>query len=289
VSSFVCDRLLKFDNIKKYFFFYFLDDCASPEIRSINDSEPIEAAANSPTLDQQESTNNYRFTDAVEEKHDILLPIEGHEKMPLVTLEDAVIPLIPILPGIRRKVYIAKLKCENPADGLTSDQSAAIMLYTLEWEPQEQCLYFALNTCLREADRKQLKPWFLYLKLILTGLARLPSIQQTVFRGVKCDLSAEHPENKPFFWWGFSSCTKTMNVLKSDHFLGNSGIRTFFIIECVNGKDIRRHSYYQKEEEVLLLPATYFQVLSRFEMTPGLHAIHLKEIEPQFPFLEPVD
>ncbi len=289
MSGFVCDHLLKFDTIKKYFLFYFLDDYVLSDIRGINDSKPIEAAANSPTLDQQQSTNHYRFTDVIAEKHDILLPIEGHEKMPLVTLEDAVVPLIPILPDIRRKVHVAKQNCKNPADGLTSDQSAAIMLYTMDWEPQEQCLYFALNTCLREADRKQLKPWFLYLKLILTGLARLPSIQRTVYRGVKCDLSAKHQEGKQFYWWGFSSCTKTMSVLKSDQFLGNSGIRTFISIECVNGKDIRRHSYYQKEEEILLLPATYFQVLSCFEMAPSLHAIQLKEIKSEFTFLEPVD
>jgi len=88
------------------------------------------------------------------ENHDILLPIEGHEKMPLVTLEEAIVPLVSILPDIRRKAHTAQLKCKNPADGLTSDQSAAIMLYTMEWEPQDQCLYFALNAHLRTADRK---------------------------------------------------------------------------------------------------------------------------------------
>ena len=29
------------------------------------------------------------------------------------------------------------------------DESAAIFLYTSEWQPQEQCLYGALNTMLR--------------------------------------------------------------------------------------------------------------------------------------------
>ncbi|CAF1425202.1 unnamed protein product, partial [Rotaria sp. Silwood1] len=234
------------------------------------------------------SENNFRFIDVAAEKHDILLPIEGHEKMPLVTLEEAVVPLISILPDIRRKVHTAKLKCKNPADGLTSDQSAAIMLYTMEWEPQNECLYFVLNEHLRAADRKKLKPWFLYLKLILTGLSRLPSVQRTVYRGVKLDLSAQHHEGEQFFWWGFSSCTKKMNVLKSDQFLGKTGKRTLFLIECVNGKYIRRHSYYQKEDEILLLPATYLEVVTCFEMASDLHAIQLKEIKPDFPYLEPV-
>jgi hypothetical protein len=208
--------------------------------------------------------------------------------MPLVSLEEAVIPLIPILPDIRRKVHTAKLKCTIPADSLTPDQSAAIMLYTMDWEPQDECLYVVLNAHLRAADRKKLKPWFLYLKLILTGLSRLPSIKRTVYRGVKLDLSSEHREGEQFFWWGFSSCTTEMNVLKSDQFLGDSGTRTLFHIECMNGKDIGRHSYYQTENEILLLPATYLEVKSSFEMAAGLHVIQLKEIKPEFPYLEPV-
>jgi len=268
--------------------FYFLGEDESSNSRDMIDPKSAVKVPDSTTSDQNPLENNFRFTDVLAEKHQILLPIEGHEKMPLVSLEEAVQPLLPILPDIRRKVHTAKLRCKNPADGLTPDQSAAIMLYTMEWEPQDQCLYFALNARLRAADRKLLKPWFLYLKLILTGLSRLPSIERTVYRGVKRDLSSTHYESQQFFWWGFSSCTTNMNVLKADEFLGNSGVRTFFLIDCVNGKDIRNHSYYEKEEEILLLPASYFQVASCLEMAPDLHAIQLKEITPEFPYLEPV-
>ena len=110
--------------------------------------------------------------------------------------------------------------------------------------------------------------------MIFSGLSRLPSIQRTVYRGVKLDLSAKHPEKKEFFWWGFSSCTTTMNVLKSDQFLGKTGLRTLFHIECLTGKDIRHHSYYGQEEEILLLRVT------------DLHVIQLKEIPSDFPLFE---
>jgi hypothetical protein len=254
--------------------FYFLDGSKSlPKIA---------------TFEHPKNENNSRYTDVLAEKQEILLPIEGHENMPLVSLEEAVVPLLGILPDIRRKVHTAKLKCKTPANGLTPDQSAAIMLYTMEWEPQDECLYFALNARLRAADRKKLKPWFLYLKLILTGLARLPSIERTVYRGIKLDLSSKYKQGDQFFWWGFSSCTTTINVLKSDQFLGDSGERTLFHIECKNGKDIGLHSYFQTEEEILLLPAIYLEVKSCFYMAPGLHAIQLKEIESDFPYLEPV-
>ncbi|CAF4918695.1 unnamed protein product, partial [Rotaria magnacalcarata] len=70
---------------------------------------------------------------------------------------------------------MAKEKCKKPADGLTHDESASIMLYSMGWEPIEQCLYFALNAALRSEDRGNLDPWYLYLKLILTALSRLPT------------------------------------------------------------------------------------------------------------------
>lgn len=230
--------------------------------------------------------NHLRFSDIAGEEHEILLPIQGFQTMPLVSLEEAIEPLVSILPDIRLKARIAKQKCRHPADGLTSDQSAAIMLYTIEWEVQNRSLYFVLNMHLRTPDRTMIKPWFLYLKLIFSALSHLPSIQRTVYRGVKLDLSDKHPEKKEFFWWGFSSCTTTINVLKSDQFLGKTGPRTFFHIECLTGKDIRHHSYYGQEEEILLLPATYFQVTSLFEIATDLHVIQLKEIPSDFSLFE---
>jgi hypothetical protein len=193
---------------------------------------------------------NHRLTDIAAEKHEILLPIEGYERMPLVSLEEAVLPLVSVLPDIRRKADVAKSNCKRPADGLTEDESASIMLYTMEWKP-DPCLYVVLNSALRAKDRKILQPWFLYLKLILTGLSRLPAIERTVYRGLKLDLSSEYSEGKELFWWGFSSCTTMMNILKADQYFGNSGTRTLFTIECTNGKDIRQHSYYHSEEEMI--------------------------------------
>lgn len=127
-----------------------------------------------------------RMSDIIKEPNKMLMPIQRYEKMPLVSLEEAVLPLISILPRIENYVFIAKHRCESESvDGLTQDQSASIMLYTMEWEPQEQCLYFVLNATLRSEDRGKLKPWFSYLKLIFTSLSRLPSSSRFVYRGVK--------------------------------------------------------------------------------------------------------
>ncbi|CAF4209711.1 unnamed protein product [Adineta steineri] len=237
-------------------------------------------------VDQQQYT---RVSDIVKEPQKMLMPIRGYEKVPLVSLEEAVTPLISILPEIQDYAYVAKQRCKSvPPDGLTQDESASIMLYSMEWKPHEECLYFALNATLRTEDRRKLERWFSYLKLILTALEKLPSIRCHVFRGVNLDLSNQYTEGKTFVWWGFSSCTTSIEVLENEQFLDKTGQRTLFTIECDSGKDISRHSYYQSEKEVLLLAARQFVVVGCLRPAPGLHMIQLKEIKPPITLLQPV-
>lgn len=230
-----------------------------------------------------------RLTDIADEPHDILMPIDGYEEMPVVTLEIAVEPLLPLLPKILTYVYIAKQKCKYPKDGLTEDESASIMLYSMGWKPYAQCLYFALNATLRSQDRGKLEPWFLYLKLFLTALSRLPlSPHMHVYRGVALDLSQYYKRGETVVWWGFSSCTKALHVLQSEQFLGTTGVRTLFNIDCNSGKSIKNHSFYPSEDEILLLAATQFEVVGCLNQDSGLQLIQLREITSPYPLLCPV-
>ena len=232
---------------------------------------------------------NLRLVDIAEEPKKLLLPIEGYEKMPLVTLEEAVEPIVDLLPDVKSKVYIAKFNSESPKGGLTVDLSAAIMLYTMGKNSENLPLYYILNSILRskESDRsEQLKPWFHYLKLFITALSHLPSYRGTVYRGVKCDMSDYYTIDKKFVWWGFSSCTKSLGVLQSELFLGQQGIGTLFIVECFSGKEIRYYSQYEKEDEVLLVAARQFIVVDRLNPKPGLWIIQVREIDPPFQFLK---
>ena len=231
---------------------------------------------------------SHRFSDITAEPHQWLQPITGYQEMAVASIEEAVTPLLQILPDINHEIWIAKQNCTTPADGLSPDESLAIYLYSMDWEPLEQSLYFTFNATLRNQDRRKLKPWFLYLKLILTALARLPSTRRIVYRGVNLDLVNDYPEGKTFVWWGFSSCTSSLEVLQSEQYLGKTGVRTLFAIDCYSGKDIRQHSYFPREEHVLLPPGTEFEVKSSLDVGNGLHIIHLKEIEPPYLLLEPV-
>ena len=229
-----------------------------------------------------------RITDVTAEPLKLLTPIGGYEKMPLVSLEEAVDKLVPVLPTIQSHAYVAKQQCQNPADGLSSDESASIMLYTMEWKPHNECLYFVLNDLLRSANRQQdLEPWYLYLRLLLNALFRLPPVRTMVHRGVRLDLGSRYHKEQTVVWWGFSSCTTNIEVLKSKQFLGDTDARTLFYIQCETARDIGKHSYFPTEDEVLLLAATQFQVTGCLNQG-DLCIIHLKEISPPFPLLQPI-
>lgn len=231
---------------------------------------------------------HHRVTDVVEENGRMLSPIEGYKHLPIVSLEEAVDPLISLVPKVKQMVWTVKQNCYEPKDGLTSDESASIMLYTLEWQPKENSFYFILNRTLRAENRDTIKPWFLYLKLVLFSLSKLRSGHKHVYRGVKMDVHKLYHKDRLFFWWGFSSCTTTSEVLQAEQFLGQTGERTMFHIKCTSGKKIRHHSMVPTEDEILLPPARQFKVTAHSDLGNGLRFIQLKEIEPPFHLIEPV-
>ncbi|CAF1320660.1 unnamed protein product [Rotaria sp. Silwood1] len=116
-----------------------------------------------------------RITDIVQEPLEYIAPIGGYEEMPLVPLEEAVEPLVCILPAVQSHAYVAKQRCD----------------------------------------------------------------------------------------------------------------RTMFTLQCLSAKDIRRHSYYPTEDEVLLMAATQFKVIGCLNQD-NLHIIQLEETSPPFPLLQPV-
>jgi hypothetical protein len=233
----------------------------------------------------------HRFSDVAEEPCIMLPPIKGFNKHPLVSLEAAVEPLTLIVHDIKTRVHIAKEGAKEPSDDLSSDESASIALYTMEWEPYTSSLYYILNSTLRNDDREKLKPWLLYLKLILTALSRLPSIRLDIYRGLKLNTHIEYEkyqEGQNVIWWGFSSCTTNKNIAQKEHFLTSKGVRTLFIIECFNGKYIGPHSFNKNDQEVLLFPATQFEVVRCDRERDDIHKIYMKEIEPHSLLLESV-
>jgi hypothetical protein len=230
-------------------------------------------------------TNHRLVTETIaDEPRRMLLPITGYAARPLLTLEEACQPLVTLINDLPRFVQVAKKNTRSPANGLSHDESAAIHLYTMEWTPSGNSLYVRLNRMLRAPGRS--------LKLFLTALAKLPPLSsstqsQVVWRGVKLDMSARYVKDSYITWWAFSSCTRSLSLLESNMYLGQTGDRTIFNIETINGKDISSHSHFGQEDEVLLMPGTYMKVVSQLNPAPNLHMIQLKEIVPPVQLLEP--
>ena len=67
-------------------------------------------------------------------------------------------------------------------------------------------------------------------------------------------------------------------IAERDQFVGEGGLRTLLIIDSFSGVDIKKHSHFKKEKEILLLPATTVKVVKREEDPTGLFLIYLEEI-----------
>ena len=162
----------------------------------------------------------------------------------------------------------AQLAAADP-HGLDADEAGGLWLYTAQSD-----FYPTLNRLLRTRDRSALKPFFSYLRLMLTARSKLPKYTGSVWRGVKgVDLRASYPKGKELYWWAFSSTTKELSTLQNPMFLGFSGVRTVFLIEIVHGVDLQRYSAFQgvaSEAEVLLYPGMKFKVVDAMEMGEGL-------------------
>lgn len=229
-----------------------------------------------------------RFTDIPDEPIDRLLsPIHGCKNQPIVSLLESIKPISKLFDGIEDYANAALLNCQNPVDGLTQDEAAALYLYTMQLYTGHS-LYHLLNQTLRTENREELIPWFLFLKLFLTALEKLPSLNEKVWRGVRgVNLSSKYSRGMKFAWWGVSSCTTDIEILNSKKFLGKRGPRTLFSIDCINGKSIVNLSRFKREKEVLLAPGSYFEVVGILAGNgENFDIIQLKEIPSPFPIIE---
>jgi hypothetical protein len=227
-----------------------------------------------------QSGEKSRVSDLSDEPVDrLLVPIRGYEDQPLLPLIETIKPISELFNQIEDYIFVALHNCQNPTDGLDQQESAAIHLYTMQFGGGPS-LYKLLNRTLRAENREELKRWFPFLKLFLTALYKLPSQSKTVWRGIKnVDLSSKYKKGTKFAWWGVSSCNNNIEVLKSNTFLGETGERTIFSIECINGKSVINHSYFKNtEDEVILTPGSYFEVMGQLNPSPQLYIIQLKEI-----------
>ena len=223
-----------------------------------------------------------RFGDITTEPYESLPPLRGYEKNEIVSLENALKPVKDFVPELDAMLYTARRNCK-PSSILRPDEAAAIMIYSLEWTPEEQSFYYIFNNKLRDRNRRALLPWFLYIRLFVEALLKLPEQKPRIlYRGVKKQLQKYYSEDKECTWWSFSSCTSSLKVLNT--FIGTSGPRTIFNLHCRSAIDISEYSFLSGEAEFLLFPGRHFRCTSTLNAGDNLHIIELEEIEPPFCF-----
>ena len=204
--------------------------------------------------------------------------------MPLVSLEQAVFPLVPSVADVEQMVWIVTSNCSDPKEGLTSDEAAAIMMLSMDWYPQENSFGCLLNAALATANTQTLKPWFSYLRLLFQALSKLPNVEKVVYQGEKKKSSQYYTKGKKIASWEISICSLRTEALQNASTFGTEGDRTLLTIECHSGKDISQHAFEQDKEQVLLLPGRQLEVTACLDAGDGLHIIQLKENAPLHSF-----
>ena len=202
-------------------------------------------------------------------------PILDLKDVPTLSLEKAVHPVKEQIKIIGKMVTEAKRRKMDLADGLSRDETASIYLYTTEHKIPQNNVFMRLNKALYSNSQISLEAWRPYLKLFIAALDKLPSVNCTVYRAGKGDLTGKYKVDSLWWWWGFNSCVNSK--LNIDRIIGSSGARTVFRIECFNGKDISKHSTSKNGTEILLMPSTRLRVTKITKFPKGLVVIRLSE------------
>jgi hypothetical protein len=190
----------------------------------------------------------------------------------VLSLEQSLEPIGHRIEQLDRFIEIAKDKCHFPSEhNLTRDESAAIYLYTMNWE--NDIFYRTIKRDLRSTSQS----WLSYLKLFDTAIQKLPNIRVNVWRGMSGDICKKLKKGDEFIWWNHTSCSSTETVIKDS--LGPNNISCF--IEDVNGKDISIYSYSPNQKEIILCSGTRLRVVSNTRNQTSSTVLHLRECNRQ--------
>lgn len=141
--------------------------------------------------------------------------IDGYQKEPLLPLADALQPLDGRIPGLSERIQEALAYCRHPSpDKLTRDESAAIYLYSMKWDPSS--LADQLHTAWASEDRSQLVPWFRYLRLFKSAFDKLPNAPTRVYQGGPNTTGMKQkfePDGVPLYC-SFGACLDSGEALK---------------------------------------------------------------------------
>lgn len=152
--------------------------CGTPEVPT----RLKEATFNIPPPKKNKNHLIQRCANAKIHTTDPLDFIRGYENESLTPLEDALEPFRDSINQLYENMIKAKRKCNRLSKhNLTHDESAAIYIYTMRWG--HDCLYDHLEKAWKLENKRLMKPWFKYLKLLKSALDKLPTVGKEVWQG----------------------------------------------------------------------------------------------------------
>jgi len=175
----------------------------------------------------------------------------------------------------------------------TREQALACYLYTCEWKSKSDNLYSRLNGDLSNPDRSKAKKWRHYLHYLFGGLSLITpwAVQQDLYRGVSCDLVGKFVDKymvgTKITWYACTSATTHFEQIMK--FLPENEPRTIFTINRVfSGRPLNMVSSMPEEVEVLLPPASRFEIISvtKTSNMPVTWTVQLQQIEPLEKFVK---
>ncbi|CAF3724819.1 unnamed protein product [Rotaria socialis] len=213
---------------------------------------------NSPIV--QEESIIERFSNIGISKTNPLRLIDNYLNERLVSLEEALEPVVVQIDSLPSYIEKAKAKCHYPSEyRLTLDESAAIYIYTMKWEGQ--CLYDQLQAAWASEDRSEMKPWFKYLKLFRRALDKLPSTNDEIWQGTHYDetLNETLASESSSFYSSMALCSPS-NMTIVDYLQANVGTNLVIVgFKSVNGKSISHYSANQSKQ-IMLWPGIKMDV-----------------------------
>ena len=155
------------------------------------------------------------------------------------------------------------------AHGLTPDEIAAFHLYT-----QDSPFFFELNKSLRDMDRPRVANCLPYLRLLVSGMNKLPKLRGRVFRAITVNfmdtlepekrhlpIAEAFPDGHEFLWWGVTTTYTGRKLIPL--FAGYVGRRTIFTINTHSAVLAAPYSAAgDKEKEWTLAPGARFRVVN---------------------------
>jgi hypothetical protein len=257
-------------------------DRYKPIVSSRSESSKLESSRKG-----SESEAMHRFSKVNITEKDPRRRMYGFEKEPLVSLEEALKPFDGKIVNLYADIREAKEKCKRSSKhGLTVDESAAIYIYTMKWEPE--CVYDHLQNALSSGKRYGLKPWFKYLKLLKTALDKLPDVETETWQGTVIDKDDKDHRNlqeklhSESLYCSLMSCSQTNNKIKD--YLDNKSDKQKVLIgyKTVHGKLVTDYTANNlnkiigsKTEEVIVWPGMKLGVAGPIVNSSGLSVYHL--------------